>query len=339
MPQPPTINDVPAGQVVKIGSQLVTFPSEPTGPLVCEEIMFTKEMRSADFTNDLGQDARAVYSTKKGTGTLVAQFRTAGAIIGAGELFTILYQNFVTIPCIVISVGNVFTQNGAAKIPITFAEYLDASVLPKSRVFDGAVGNSFATTPHQVKAHNVPGSNQQCFIVKQRFSQLATSWVSTALGALGPVIEGQQTYLVDELEPEDVGVAGMQVRDVVWASKPSQWQQSVSVAKNFQRALYTWNGSNQLTGQGLGGYTQTIKATATYDYYIDSASVGSLPTVPTLSLVNLFGFQQLDDGGTGFPITQYPFGTGYANNYGISFITGSVEPYIGKMMVRKLIYG
>lgn len=336
MAQPATIIDAPGSDTVKHGSQVVTFPSQ--GPLICEEISFSKEMRSAEFTNEFGQDARAAYSTKKGTGSMVVQFKGVGAVIGVGEFISFLYQGGFTIGCIITSVGNVFTQNGAAKCLVNFVEYMDGSILPKTRVFDGALGNSFAMNPHQVKAHNVPGSNQQCFIVKQRFCQLATSWVSTGLGAFGPVIEGQQTYLVDELEPEDVGVAGMQIREVVWASRPSQWQQTVSVAKNFQSGVYEWTGTT-LNYQGLYGYTQTIRGTATYDYYFDSASVGSLPTVPTLSLVNLFGKQVLYDGGTGFPTQSYPFGTGYGNNYGTSFIAGSIEPYIGKMMVRKLIYG
>lgn len=338
MPQPPTITDVPAGEVVKLGCQILTFPSQ--GPLVAEELTFTKELRSAEFPDAVGRDTRAAYSTKKGTGTAVVQFKAAGAVIGAGETFTFVYQGGFTILCIITSVGNVFTQNGAAKIPITFAEYMDGSILPKSVFYDGSVGNAFAITPLRVRAYNVPGSPIQTFVGIQRFCQLGTSWQSSALGSAGPTIEGQATVLVDELETEDAGAGGMITRDLVWAMKPFSWQQAVSVAKNYQIANYTWTApSGPVLAMGLAGYTQTIKGTATYDYYFDSAAVGTLPTVPTLMLVNLFGSQVLTDAGTGFPQGSYPFGTGYTNNYGISFISGSIEPYIGKMMVRKLIYG
>lgn len=339
MAQPATIIDAPAGETVFLGSQKITFPT--AGQLVVEDLTFTKPLGSADFSDELGRDIRSVYSTKKGTGTMTVQFKTAGAIIGAGEAFNFIYQGGLTIPCIVTSVGNVFTQMGAAKCPITFAEYLDTSPLPKAVVYDGAWGNPVAVSELLI-SRPIAISFPIAYVGRQQFAVLRSSYSALALNSAGPAIGGQSSFLVEETELEDSRTAGIVTFWRVYATVPPTRTSFVSVSKEYIAAQYTWN-SGGITDQSLVSWTRLIRATMTEEYYLDRFSVPDMPQKPFLQLIPYFSLRVLTDVGTGFPTQNYSGSgfsfTGYSNNFAPSFIDGSIEPYMGVIWKRTTIVG
>ena len=189
--------------------------------------------------------------------------------------------------------------------------------------------------PHPLALHTT------AVMAKQEFWQYQANFARQAWGTAGPVIEGQATYLVDETETRDMG-AGIVSWDRVWASLPATFQIPVSITKNYQGADYVLDLNftpPHVLDQMLVSYTQAIKGVMNQDFYLNAASVGAMPVVPTLMVFKYFSFNALTDLGTGFP-TVFSHGLLlYASNNASSFISGTIEPYMGAMMVRKTIYG
>ncbi len=337
MAQPSTIFDVPGGQAVRIASQEILMGDGQV--LVAEDIQWNKGFKTLDLSDADGIGRISAYSSTKGIGSMTVQLKTVTSTLKAGDNGQFVIANATTVPFRITSTSEVYTQTGAAKIRIEIAEWVSFS--PIAQVFQGE-GNLTVPFPcgNLRYSRPIPDDNGHV-VIKQKFAQYRVNWFPQNLGT-APYFGGAY-YLVEETELEDSGVAGVVTWDRVWATLPSSRQEPVSVAKDYQIAQYTWNGSGILD-QGILGYTQTIRGTMNLDYFLYGFQMGNLPTKPTLMMARLFGSNVLSDAGTGFPTQQYYFNgspvfTGYSSNYGNSFISGVIERYMGTIMVRKLIYG
>src|SRR2546430_2187633 len=76
-------------------------------------------------------------------------------------------------------------------------------------------------------------------VVRQRWSQLRANFSKQAMGTGGPSIAGiGALYIIDEDSFADLG-GGFMEWDRVWATIPNDYNESVTVTKNFQGMQYT----------------------------------------------------------------------------------------------------
>lgn len=129
MAQPATIVDVGAGEVVKHGSQTVTFTPPGGGTtqvLVCEDITYSKDTREIDQMDEAGKASKSAYVSTKGKGTMTVQIKAAITRLTAGFTGSFLDTDGSTaIPFIVIACGPRYQQAEATKINISIAEKLN----------------------------------------------------------------------------------------------------------------------------------------------------------------------------------------------------------------------
>lgn len=345
MSQPATIIDAPLGQTVKHGSLQITFNS--AGVLIAEDIQFEKGSKGIEFQDAGGPTYKAAYSTNKLTGTMTVQFNSAASGVLNGDSFSLS-----GIPMLVTSIGQVFTQNGAAKIQVQFVEKMSAAVFAQPNIYDGEfyanqVANNAQVTPvgNFIWSHPIPYLTG-ALVVKQKFVQHINGWAEQQLNTNYP--GNGSLYLVEESPLEDTGVAGLVTWWRTYATKPSSFTIPVHVAKNYQGASYVVHdspgGPATFEDAGIVSWSGIIKGSMRHDYYLDSSSVPALPTMPILMPVRYFGSQQLTDLGSGFPTQVYTGGNGhtivgYGNNFSSSYISATIEPYMGRMMCVKTITG
>lgn len=336
MPQPATINDPPVGEIVKHGSQIVGFSL--AGNLIAEDIQWSKGFASVDFPDHSGASQpgvikSAAYSATKAIGSMTVQVKTASTIIFPGEFVTFFHQGFGNIKFLVTNVGVAYTQNGATKIPIQMAEWFVDSTLPQINTYDG----DFSAKACGPIRYSRPIPQSDALLYRQKFRQLRSTWTRLNMNTPGPL---GGSFLVEETELEDAGVADVVTWDRVYSTIPSSWSMPVNVTKNYQAAQYIFIlPTGPVTSQNMVGWSQSIKATMTHNYYINAASVPNIQGLPILLLIPYPGGPVLTDVGTGFPTQFYPFGNGFSNNFGVSFISATIEPWLGAMMVVKTIQG
>lgn len=124
MPQPTTITDVPASNTVRIGTPTVTFSI--AGVLVAESVRYTKGTRAIQQTDKDGIPLKASYVTVWGEGSMTVQLKNATSRVAAGETLSFLdTDGSTTIAGIVTSIGPTWTNEGATKIEINFAEKIN----------------------------------------------------------------------------------------------------------------------------------------------------------------------------------------------------------------------
>lgn len=339
MPQPPTIIDAPASTTVFLGSQLINFPT--AGILIAEDLTFTKPLATADFTNQYGQDDKAAYVTKKGTGSMTVQFKTAGMVMGAGELFTFLYQGFATITCVITSVGNVFTQGGAAKCPLTFSEWLDTSPLPQLSVYDGSFAT--ATPTGEFRLSRPEPRDPYIYLTKQEHCQLRATYQSPAVNTTsGP----GGAFFVEDSELVDT-LGGVVKFDRTWVSIPPnlpiggglfarrRYDQG-SFAKTYKTIFKQWT-NGVISAVSIAARTETIKADIFTDYYLLGENIPALPGVPDAA-VNSVGIFIWVDNVNGFPYNPALNSPPNTNNF-YHFLSGSIDVWMGGIYVRRTVYG
>lgn len=129
MAQPATILDVPVGETVKHGSQLVVFTPPGGGAtqsLVCEEIDYKKATRALDQMDEVGKANKSAYVSTKGGGSMTVQLKTATTVLTAGYtgVFT-LTDGSTTVSFIITECGPKFTNSDTTKLNLNFAEKLN----------------------------------------------------------------------------------------------------------------------------------------------------------------------------------------------------------------------
>lgn len=337
MPQPATIIDTPAGQQVVHGCQVITFAA-PAGPSVVEEINFTRgPARSITYPvegTQYGADGVAAYNTIRGTGTMVVQMKGTLSVIGVGDHFTFIHPGNVVVPCIVTDVGVVYTQNGLTKVPLSFAEDLAISPLPKLNFFDGDFETARPCGAIRFSRPFVTGGTDS-LVITQRFCQRRENWGPLALNTIGPYAGGTY-YLTEETELEDTKVAGLVEWDRVWARKPSPRAEKGSYAKTYKKIFKQWTNGN-ISAVSISAKTKTIQVDIFYDYYLAGETIPAFPGVPDVA-VNSVGIFVWVDNTDGFPYNAADQSPPDSNNF-YHFLAGSLEVWKGRIYVKKQIYG
>lgn len=336
MPQPPTISDVPVGQIVKHGSQLVSF--NLAGQLIAEDIQWQKGFASvdfADYSNDnLGGHPGCIkssaYSQTKGVGTMTVQVKTVDTVIFPGEFVFFAHTGgFASLKFLVTGVGVAYTQNGATKIQVTFAEYLQESPLPQITAFDGDFLQALPCGP-MLFSRPIP-QQSQALVMRQKFRQFRPSWSALAMNT--PRIG---MFLVEETELQDTGVADIVTWDRVYATLPGFWEEKGEITK-VRKSLFKQYTNNQLTAVGIGSHSDMVRCDIKHWYYMTGADIPALPGVPDVA-INSVGVFTWVDAINGFPFNNTPGSAPDTNNF-YSFISGSTQPYLGMMKELILIYG
>lgn len=194
-----------------------------------------------------------------------------------------------------------------------------------------SLGWDYAAPSGEYRISRPIKENPSAMVVAWEHWQLRENWVPLALNTNGPVVNGLQTYVVDETELIDMG-GGIVKWDRIYANIPSSHTEEISYPKTIKHLLTTWNGA-ALASAGIISRTKTIRCHCVYDY---GFSVGALSDVPDVSMYTYNGIQYVWHMG-GFP-TASPADPN-VNNEGFSFIAGDIVQYMGGIKCRKKIYG
>jgi hypothetical protein len=171
---------------------------------------------------------------------------------------------------------------------------------------------------------------------RQTFQQYFANRSVLALNTAGPVLQGLSSWLVEETHPQDMG-GGIAQWERVWAVLPNQWQVYTTVTKHLQQAVYLFNGTTLVDGTVVS-FTAPMRGVVINTYYMDGSQVPSLPGLPFIQRYQYFGFAGgITDMGTGFPTTVINGQVLFWNNFAPSFISGTIENYLGLMKVRKMV--
>lgn len=178
-------------------------------------------------------------------------------------------------------------------------------------------------------------------VARQEFWQLRSQFSPVAIGSTIS-LAGQTWYLVQETEPRDLG-GGICAWDRVFATKPGNYQKNVLVNKQYQWAQYIWDSTPTPPVpiyQGIISTTKPVTGVAVIEFYTDIYGLPALPGAPFIQLIKYFNSQVLTDLGSGFPTNRFNVNGKqtnplYDSNIGYSFVSASIEPYMGK--ITKLI--
>ncbi len=337
MAQPATILDVPGGDTVRFGTQLVNFAT--AGNLIAEDIQFTKGTRSVALPDIVGRDSSAAYSSVKGEGTMTLQLKSVTSTVQYGDLGNLVLSNASTMPFIVIGTSEVYVQNGAAKIQITFTEWLSFSSVPQLTIYDGSFSPR-ACSPLVYVAHNLPVA-AKAIVVRQQWCCLGTQFASGGLNDPGPTIEGTSTWLVNESEPEDQGSGGMVKWWKTWASLPANWTEIVYEPKTYQIARYTYDITPfKIREAAVTSYSLLTRADCVHSYYFDTSNAPGVAKVPQVQAIQFNGIASVSDFSTGFPTIFQDGQTFFDKNVGhYTVMSCSVEAYLGKMIHVRVVSG
>lgn len=337
MPQPDTVIDTPAGQQVVHGSQQITF--QFAGPAVAEEINFMRgPPRSITYPSEateFGCDGRAAYSTVRGSGTMVVQMKGTLSVIGFGETFTFIHPGNVVVPCYVTDVGVAYRQGDLTKLPVSFAENLATSPLPKVNLLDGNFDTAVACGAIRFSRPLVT-SGTDSLMITQRFCQRRQNWAPLAINTDGGY-GGGPFYLVEETELEDTKVAGIVEWDRIWARKPSNRSEKGSYSKTYKKLFKQWNGNGSLAAVSIATKTKTIQVDVFYDYYLAGQTIPAFAGVPDIAVNSVGNFTWVDNT-DGFPFNA-AVDSPPDSNYYYHFLGGSLEVWKGAIYVRRAIYG
>lgn len=332
MPQPLTINDVPAGEQVVHGSQKITFGA--AGQLIAEEITFNKPVRSIDFPNSsiaiAGSDNHSAYSTQKGIGTAVIQMKGQLTVLGIGDTFNFNHPGDVQIPCFVTDVGAAYTQGGIRKIPIKFAERLTLSPISKLSFYDGDF--STAQACGQIRVSEPIMGQPTAYLLKQQFRQRADQFAHRPALEAGPSIVGRASFLVDETELQDTGVGGIVTWDRVWATLPDFWSTLGTVTKTIKYLRTLWNGENMVAASVVTR-TKSVRCEIQHDYSFGAAVLPPIPDVSIYVQGTVTTIMFID----GWPVPTS--GNPNSSNEAYSFISGDIQLYMGQIQHRTRIFG
>lgn len=333
MPQPPTISDVPSGQIVKHGTPIVTF--NLAGQLIAEDVQWSKGFASvdfADYTNDSsggnpGVIKRSAYSATKGLGSMTVQVKDANTVIFPGEFVVFAHTGFANLKFIVTNVGLAYTQNGATKIPIQMAEYLAESPLPQIIALDGPFaqgtpqeflpcGPILFSRPLMIDGNNV-------LMYRQKFAVFRPFW--QALPANHQSLPG--FYLIDETELEDTAVAGVVTWDRLYSQKPPNYSERGSIMKTYKTLFFT--GSPPSSGV-VFAQTKKTSCDVNWQFFLGPPGV-PLPDKKDVSLEFVNGVTYvLTSGG-------FVFANG-ANNHDYGFVDGEIARWKGNIYYKKEIF-
>lgn len=121
----------------------------------------------------------------------------------------------------------------------------------------------------------------------------------------------------------------------LWHSIPSDWSRAVGVTKNYQSCIYNFSANPVF--QDILSWSQVIKATCVQHYALDDPGV--LPVLPFINLFTVGTTRAIDDRSTGFPKANINGQLLFSDNIAPSYISGSIEPVMGRLMCRKVITG
>jgi hypothetical protein len=205
----------------------------------------------------------------------------------------------------------------------------------------GGVDGDF-TTPQQEGQPRVsrPIKEQpSAFVMRITYWQYAANWTPTAANTAGPVTFSQNTYLVDESEPEDMG-GGVYRWERVYASKPANWVANIIVSKTYQAGLYVFSGTTDprpIVDQSIISWTRQTTGVIHYDYYFGHYGLPYVDSAPFIQTIKFFSSQIITDLGSGFPTASLYGNTIYSNNFAAGFVSASIEPYMGDIYCLKTI--
>lgn len=153
---------------------------------------------------------------------------------------------------------------------------------------------------------------------------------------------GTSFYLVEETEPVDSGVGQVATFYRTYAKRPPNTSTQIVASKTYQWANYTFNGPNIIVNTidtTVITWAKEINCTLYLDFYLNAFDALPMPGKPFIQALKLTGdIPRITDFGSGFPL--HPNNPAiFGDNRAASFLSGSIEPYLGKMVVRKMVWG
>jgi hypothetical protein len=189
----------------------------------------------------------------------------------------------------------------------------------------------------------IPQDNS-VLLLKQRFWQLRSQWSPLAMNSSGP-FAGQNTYLVDETELEDLG-GGIVAWDRVWATLPPPRTEKGSAVKTFKYLQKSWRSDNHdIYDVNIATQSRVVRCNVVYHYSLDpnSLAVNGIPDISIIS-INVPGANQApvpvrqvwNTGG--FPV-NLGYGTQADSNAFYTLISCEIGIWMGAIYYRKTLEG
>ena len=122
---------------------------------------------------------------------------------------------------------------------------------------------------------------------------------------------------------------------------PNGYNTDCIITKTYQYGNYVFQGTidpRPIIDSTIGSWSAPVSGRCQHSFYLTPDQVPAVPVAPFLAMVKFFNSQVITDMGSNFPTFVLFGNTVYNNNTAESFISASIEPYMGKITILKKFY-
>lgn len=202
--------------------------------------------------------------------------------------------------------------------------------------YDGEHGTIYPVSDYKI-SRPIERDND-CYLIRQTFRVYRPNYSPPKVGSQGPVIYSRQSYFVRDSDTIDLRVGLICELERTWVTVPNARVEYGKSAKNFKFLNPTYyfdplHPNGVLTMDSVASYSNPIPIKIFFSYSIE-ANATNFPQIPDILFISLLNGQYTKI----VPLGGIAIVNGAGNNFGMTFIDGDLNPWMGNIYERKVIY-